>query len=232
MRSDFLAFSAAWVVGTLDSVFAEDFKNRKWHQLLAGGQGGALDLNVNAAPAAAAPTITRLDLNKRAVFLRTVAVRDLNGADRSLGLGGDVDMYARITVNNQEYTEAMQLDRESIRPAWTTMRFVDADLPVVIVHYELWDEDGALRGGDDHLDIHPDGRFKDLDFLFNMNTRQLGGQGIEGVFDSPARLFVTQGKDSDRAQVQFFVTVKTLARTGTLRPLPFPLPRPLPPVIR
>lgn len=232
VRSDFLAFSARWVALTLDSVFSEDFKNRKWHQLLAGGGGGALDLNVNAAPGAAVPAMTRLALNKRAVFLRTVAVRDLNGADRTLGLGGDVDMYARITVNNQEYTEAMQLDRESIQPAWTTMRFVDADLPLVIVHYELWDEDGVLRGGDDHLDIHSDGRFKDLDFLFNMTTRQVGGLGIEGVFDSPARLFTTQGKDSDRARLQFFITVRTLARTGTLRPPRFPPTQPLPPVVR
>ena len=72
----------------------------------------------------------------------------------------------------------------------------------------------------------------DLDFLFNLNTRRAGGPGTDGVFDSPTRLFRTQGKDADRARLEFFVTVKTLARTGTPRPLPFAPPRPLPPVAR
>lgn len=162
--------------------------------------------------------MARLALNKRAVFLRTVAARDLGGADRTLGLGGDADLYARITVNNQEFVEAMQLDRESIRPAWTTLRFVDADLPVVAVHYELWDEDGPGRGDDEHLDVHPDGRFRNLDFFYNLNTHRLGGIGIDGVFDSPARPLVTRGTADDRARLTLFVTTKTLARTTVRRP--------------
>jgi hypothetical protein len=232
VRSDFIAFSANWVALTLDSVFAEDFKNREWHRLLAGGLRGALDLNVDAPPPAPAPAIARMTLNKRAVLLRTVAARDQNGADRTLGLGGAADLYARITVNNQEFVEAMQLDKESIRPAWTTIKFVDAGLTSVAVHYELWDEDGVLRGGDDHLDIHPDTRFSDLDFLYNVATHQLGGIGIEGVFDGPARLLVMQGTASDRAQVELYVTTRTLAGSGVRRP-PGGVVSPLtPPVVR
>ena len=233
VRSDFLAFSATWVALTLDSVFSEDFKNRKWHQLLAGGLRGALDLNVNAPPPAAAPAIARFALNKRAVFLKTVSVRDLNGADRTFGLGGDADMYARITVANQEFVEAMQLDKSFIRPAWTTIKFVDADLPVAIVHYELWDEDGVGRGGDDHLDIHTDGRFKDLDFLYNMNTHQMGGIGIEGSFDAPASPFIMQGTADDRARLEFFITTRTLAKTTPRRfPLPGDVLTPVTPPVR
>ncbi|PNY81520.1 hypothetical protein [Deinococcus koreensis] len=227
VRKDFLAYAATWVAFTLDSVFVEDFKNRRWHQLLSGGLRGALDLNVNAPPPSPAPSVARVGLNKRAVFLRTVAVRDLNGADKRLGLGSDADMFARIKVQNQEFIEAMQLDRESIRPAWTTIRFIDADIPTVIVHYELWDED-LPYSGDEHLDVHPDGRFKDLDFFYNMNTHQMGGIGIEGVFDSAARPFTTQGTADDRARLQFFVTTKTLART-VVRPFQPPV-GPLPPI--
>ena len=36
----FLKFSAGWIVGTRDSDFVEDFKNRHWHQLLSGGLRG------------------------------------------------------------------------------------------------------------------------------------------------------------------------------------------------
>ena len=220
-RSDFYAFTVAWVAFTLDSIFLEDFKNRKWHQLLAGGLRGALDLNVDAPPPVPAPAVASVALNKRAVFLKTVSVRDLNGADRRLGLGGDADMYARVTLNNQQFVEAMQLDKSSIRPTWTTIKFVDAGIGTVTVHYELWDEDGAGRGDDEHLDVHADGRFKDLDFFYNVNTRQLGGLGIEGVFDTPARLFGMQGTDEDRARLEFFITTRTLAKTTPRR---FPSP--------
>ncbi|GHF50828.1 hypothetical protein HNQ07_002982 [Deinococcus metalli] len=219
VRTDFLGFSAKWVALTLDSVFEEDFKTRKWHQLLAGGLRGALDLNVNAPPPAPAPAVARVALNKRAVVLRTVSARDLNNADGVFGVGGNADMYARIRVQNQEFIEAMQLDRESIRPAWTTIRFIDADIPFVSVHYELWDEDGVLNGDDEHLDVHPDGRFKNLDFLFNMTTHRVGGIGLDGVFDSDARLLTIQGTASDRARIQFFITSRTLART-VIRPFP------------
>ena len=215
VRTDFLKFSAGWVLFTLDSVFVEDFKNRKWHQLLAGGLRGALDLNMNAAPPAPAPAVARFPINKRAVFVRTVAVKDLNDADT---WAGSADFYAKITVANQQFIEAMQLDKGSITPAWTTIKFVDADLPTTAIHYELWDEDGGLTGDDDHIDVHPDSRFKDLDFLYNLNTHQMGGIGIEGVFDAPERLLTVQGKSSDRARLQFFVTTKTLAVTRPCRP--------------
>ena len=194
VRSDFYTFTVAWAAFTLDSVFLEDFKNRKWDQLLAGGLRGALDLNVDAPPPA--PALAGVVLNKRAVFLKTVSVRDLNGVDRCLGLG-DADMYARVMLNNQQFVEAMQLDKSSVRPTWTTIKFIDATIDVVTVHYELWDED------DEHLDVNADGRFKDLDFFYNVNTCQLGGLGIKGVFDTPARLFGMQGIDEDRARLEF-----------------------------
>lgn len=232
VRKDFLAFAATWVAFTLDSVFVEDIWNRKWHQLLAGGLRGALDLTVDAPPPAApppaaAPAVTRLAPHKRAVFLRTVAARDLNGADQRPGLGSDADMFARIRVQNQEFVEAIQLDEGSIRPAWTTIRFIDADVPIVAVHYERWDEDQPC-GGDEHLDVHPDRRFRDLDFLYTMDTHQMSG--IVGIFGSAAWPFTTRGTASNRARLPFSVTTKTLART-VVRPFRPPV-EPVPPILR
>jgi hypothetical protein len=208
-RTDFYPFAAAWTGLTLDSIFVEDFKNRKWHQLLSGGQGGALDLSVNAPPPTPAPVILPLAIHKKAVFLRTVQVRDLNKVDSVVGIGGNADFFARVTINNQQFTETMQLDQATIRPSWTTIRFVDDTLTSVSVHYELWDED-SMR--DDHLDIHSDTRFTDLDFFLNTNTHQLGGNGVEGVFDSPSRLWTSQGTSENRAELQFFITTRTLAK--------------------
>lgn len=213
VRKDFLTFGAYWTGFTLDSVFVEDFKNRQWHQLLSGGLRGSLDLGLNTPPPTPAPPVARFVLNKKAVFLRTVLARDLNGADKRLGIGTSADLYARITVGNQEFTEAMQLDQNEIRPAWTTIKFLDAGLSTTAVHYELWDEDQP-SSSDEHLDIHPAGNQQNLDFLYNLNTHQIGGVGLEGVFDSPGRLLTMQGTAEDRGRVQFFITTKTLAQTG------------------
>ena len=211
-RIDFIPFAAGWIALTLDSVFVEDFKNRHWHQLLSGGLGGALDLGVNAPPPTPAPPVVTLAINKKAIFLRTVQAQDLNNADGiPVAGGGNADLFAKITINNQLFIETMQLDHPTTRPGWTTIKFIDDKMTSAIVHYELWDED---TDNDDHLDIHPDARFPDLDFLFNTTTHQMGGNGIEGVFDSPGRLWVSRGTNSDRAELQFFITTKTLAKVS------------------
>jgi hypothetical protein len=125
-----------------------------------------------------------------------------------LGVGGRANLFARVTIDNQQFVEAMQLDKETIRPDWTTIKFVGDTVGSTTAHYELWDEDTA---SDDRLDIHPDKRFENLDFFYNVTTHQMGGIGIEGIFGRPTQLFTTRGTNSDRAEVQFYITTKTLA---------------------
>jgi hypothetical protein len=218
---DFIPFSAGWIALTLDSIFVEDFKNRHWHQLLSGGLNDALDLGVNAPPSSPAPAIARISLHKKAVYLRTLFVKDINNVDSVLGIGGNADFFAKITIQNQMFTEAMQLDKPTIRPVWTTIKFVPDDQTSAIVHYELWDEDTV---NDDHLDISPLDRpgarqgdvDYNLDFFYNMTTHQMGGIDIEGVFDSPNQLFVRKGTAKNRAEVQFYITTKTLAEPASI----------------
>jgi hypothetical protein len=205
----FSSFSAAWIAFTQDSIFVEDFKNRKWHQLLSGGLNGALDLGVNAPPSTPVPSVAFMPMNKKAIFLKTVSVRDLNRADRAPS--GDADMYAKISIGNQLFVEAMQLNKKYVEPAWTTIKFVEDTNVVMPVHYELWDEDGGITGGDDHLDIRP-GSSKNLDFVYNLNTHQISDVGIKGIYDKPSQLFTSRGTDKNRAELQFYITTKTLAK--------------------
>jgi hypothetical protein len=207
-KPSFVKFSAAWIGFTLDSIFVEDFKNRKWHQLLSGGLNGALDLGVNAPPSTPVPSIAFMPMNKKAIFLKTVSARDLNRADSVLS---GADMYAKISIGNQLFVEAMQLNQKYIQPAWTTIKFVEATDVVMPVHYELWDEDEGLTGGDDHLDIRP-GSSKNLDFVYNLNTHQISDVGINGIYDKPSQLFTSRGTDKNRAELQFYITTKTLAK--------------------
>lgn len=205
-RGLFIAFSAAWIAGTSDSNFVEDFKDRHWHQLLSGGLRGSLDLGVNQAPPSPAPPITVFPINKRAVFLKTVSVKDLDNIDPVPF--DDADFYAKVTINNQQFIEPTQNGKDNLTPPWITMKFVDAGQNTSIVHYEIWDED--TTSGDDHLDINPRKGQGNLDFAYNMNTRRAGGIGIDGVFDNPASLLISRGTPGDHAEVRMYITTRTL----------------------
>jgi len=202
----FVAFSAGWIAGTTDSDFVEDFKNRHWHQLLSGGLRGSLDLGVNQPPPSSAPQMTIFPISKRAVFLKTVSVKDLDNIDPAPY--DDADFYAKIGINNQTFIESCQNGRDNLSPPWITMKFVDAAIPVVAIHYELWDED--TTSGDDHLDIERRNGLPNLDFLYNMNTHRVGTIGIDGVYDSTSRLLVTRGTPGDHAEVKMYITTRTL----------------------
>ncbi|RYG88894.1 MAG: hypothetical protein EON58_19675, partial [Alphaproteobacteria bacterium] len=113
-RASFVAFTSTWIVGTTDSDFVEDFKNRSWHKLLSGGLQGSLDLNVNQQPPSPAPPMTVFPIQKNAVFLKTVSVKDLDGIDPLPG--DDADFYAKIGIHNQTFVEATQNGRENLSP--------------------------------------------------------------------------------------------------------------------
>lgn len=212
----FATFTAAWILGTTDSDFVEDFKNRSWHKLLSGGLRGSLDLGVNQPPPSPAPPITIFPIKKSAIFLKTVSVKDLDGIDPLPT--DDADFYAKVGIANQTFIEATQNGHDTLTPPWITMKFVDAGTPFTAIHYELWDED--TTSGDDHLDIEPRKGVTNLDFLYNLNTRRSNGIGIDGVFDNPSSLLVSRGTPGDHAEVKMYITTRTLG----------PAPRALPEV--
>jgi hypothetical protein len=177
-----------------------------------------LDIGVNQAPPLPAPQMTILPINKRAVFLKTVSVKDLDNIDPAPY--DDADFYAKIEINNQRFIESCQNGRDNLSPPWITMKFVDAGIPVVAIHYEVWDED--TTSDDDRLDIERRNGLPHLDFLYNMNTHRSGGIGIDGVFDRPSRLLVSRGTPGDHAEVKMYITTRTLGpaprRFGELSP--------------
>jgi hypothetical protein len=209
--AEFAAFATRWTSAT-DSRFVKEFKVRGIHRLLING------LTSNGAkisqPPTPVPTVPKIALNQRAIIVKTVQVAEKNDVgllESKIDPGGKADFYAKITVAGQTFVEAMQLDKSSVSPAWTTIKFVPSSTAQVPIRYELWDEDGGVRGDDDHCDINPTKGVRDLNFNFVVSSHNNTGN-ITGVHDSPTKTVTSEGNkpDSDRARVQFYVTERPL----------------------
>lgn len=206
-RADFLTFSAGWIAKP-DGRFVSEFKDKKTYLLLSKGLTG------NTPPTTAVPTVPRLPLTHRAILLKTLSVAEKNDVgffETKIDPLGKADFYAQITVAGQTFTEAMQLDKASISPAWQTVKFVRNTATQIPIRYQLWDEDGVLRGGDDHIDINSRSKVRDLNFSFAVGSHNLSGD-VSGVHDRSTNPVKTNGAkpDNNRAVLQFYVTDRPL----------------------
>lgn len=211
-RSEFLAFAAAWVAKP-DGRFVSEFKDKKTYRLLSNGLTG------NTPPTTAVPVVPKLATNHRAVIVRTLKVSekgDVGTFETKIDPLGKADFFARITVAGQTFVEAMQLDRSSVTPAWTTIKFIPNSLAQVPIRYQLWDEDGVGRGDDDHVDINPRTGTRDLNLTFVVNTHNLSGD-VTGIYDAQVNPVNIAGAkpDGDRGVLQFYVTERSLQPAPT-----------------
>jgi hypothetical protein len=207
--AEFVAFAARWTASP-DSRFVKEFKVRGIQRLLINGlTGNGTTIN---PPPSAVPTIPKIALNQKAIIVKTTNVKEdsVGLFELKIDPGGKADFYSKITVAGQTFVETMQLDKSNVSPAWTTVKFVPSTTTQVPIRYELWDEDGAFSGDDDHCDINSAKGKRDLNFNFNVSSHNNTGD-ITGVHDSPANAVISKGSgDKDRAIVQFFVTEKSL----------------------
>ena len=211
-NADFAAFVARWTAGR-DSIYVDHFKEKGWFRELFPG----LDGKSGTVPVA--PKVQARSMNKVAVIVRTLAVNELPVGlfESRIDTGGDADFYARVTVQNRSYLEAMQLDDAHVNPDWQTIALINPNTSTVPIQYELWDEDGGVRGDDDVVDINP-GVGDVLSFQLNPATQSLSGD-VRGVHNSEAKAFTRRGNDGDRAKVRLYVTTK-----GLFRPTNFAAP--------
>jgi hypothetical protein len=206
-RSEFITFSAKWI-SKPDGRFISEFKDKKTYLLLNKG------LAINTPSPVIIPGIPRLPIAHRAVLVKTLKVSEKNDVgtfETRIDPAGKADFYAKITVAGQEFIEAMQIDRSSITPDWTTIKFIPNTAATVPIRYQLWDEDGVGRGDDDQADINPRKGVRDLNFSLTISNHSLSGD-VAGVFDRATNPVYTIGKksDSDRAVLEFYVTERPL----------------------
>lgn len=198
-NTEFLAFTTMWTASP-DSIFVDHFKEDRWFESLIVG------LDSGRAPTQPVPDIRSVLMDKKAVIVRSLSVKedDTRFFERAIDPGGEPDFYASITIAGQRFIEAMQLERASIRPSWTSIKFVDSSETTIPIQYELWDEDGGTGGDDDLCDIYP-GTGYTLDFSLNTDSLSLSGD-VQGIHNSAETVVISKGNASDRAEVSFFVT--------------------------
>jgi hypothetical protein len=200
-RADFLTFSAVWVARPAGR-FVSEFRDKKTYLLLSNGLTG------DTPATTPIPNIPKLNPNQRAIVLKTLSVSgEPNGGFSGIDPFGPADFYAKISIWGQTFTEAMQLDKSTITPNWTSIRFVPTSIAQVPITYQLWDED-LPSSDDDDIDINPTGS-QDLNFSFDVGSHNLSGD-LTGVHDTVAKQVTASGTRSDRGTVKFYVTERSL----------------------
>ena len=90
-----------------------------------------------------------------------------------------------MTVNGQEFVEAMRLHDDAPDLPWTTVKFIPSSAPSAPIRYELWNEGGVVSGPDRPYAINPQVARKHLEFTFQIATHACSGD-VSGVHDGPA----------------------------------------------
>lgn len=135
-------------------------------------------------------------------------VEELECVDETLWwCGSSGDYYTRIVIDGEEFVSDPIDDDADISPGWNFRRMVMD--PSASVRIEIWDSDGFLRFGDDHVDI-TGGEGRNLGLTVNLS----GGCSVSGgVSGNCGTTLTTAGTSDDRARVRFRVDV-TPVRLG------------------
>lgn len=202
-KADLVPFIAKWTASS-DSIFVDHFKKDRWFTELNPGLGEPSSSPANV------PNVKPLPVNKQAIIVRTISVEEdtVGFLEPKVDTAGEADFYAKITVDGQSFIESAQIDQKAIQPDWTTIKFIDRNRASIPIRYELWDEDGGIRGGDDRIDINPNtGYF--LNFFLDTRSTALSGE-VQGVHNTAETAVRTTGNEKDRAKLQYFVTARPL----------------------
>lgn len=200
--AEFGSFMASYMAGR-DSRFAQFISVDKIDLELSKGLANP------TAPSVPVPAVAPWKaLEQLAVSVRTNLVSEAETGtwetriDGALA-GGDPDFYAMVTVDGLTFVEAMQADKQSIRPYWNTLRFVPKSQGASAVRYVLYDEDASV---DDSCDVNPIQGVTDLKFTLDLRTGLIQGS------NPPSSNLSSTGRrpDADRAQVMLTTRVVAL----------------------
>lgn len=131
-------------------------------------------------------------------------VEELECVDETLWwCGSDGDFYAKVEIDGASFQSSEISDDADISPNWTFRREVTAGS--VSIRIEIWDSDGGLRFGDDHVDITSGGG-RNLNLTLNVGACSITGD----LSGSCATTLQSSGTSDDRARVSFRIDVAPL----------------------
>jgi hypothetical protein len=128
-------------------------------------------------------------------------VKQIDNLDRGTPLGKNrADFYANVTINGV-LTQTEKYATDNGDPDWRIM--LDTTKRINTIKIALWDDDGGLSGNDDHTDINPSNRTKDITFTYDRYTGKIRGD-VKGHFND---VLVSKGmNDEYKAQISFRIT--------------------------
>lgn len=126
-------------------------------------------------------------------------IKMIDNVDANIFTADRADLYAVVIVNDLQYkTKIMAMDYGA--PRWEIPLPTNAER--VDVKIRLFDQDGGLEGGDDHIDVSRGADKKDVIFTYFPWRRELYGD-VNGRL---GQQFYTRGLfDGDKAHMWFSV---------------------------
>lgn len=145
------------------------------------------------------------------VKVKTIIER-VRGLDNMEGpFGGDPDFYAVVSVDGQEFDNKANAieDNNDIRPNWEFSKTVDFNKGSIPITIDIYDEDGGLRGDDDHVDVKP-GSGRKLRLSLDMSACLTGStSAVSGdVTGACQTTIIVEGNGDDRAMLWFRIEVE------------------------
>jgi hypothetical protein len=205
----FDVFSSKWI-GKKSSLFVKQIADRKLQKRLVEHLYSESAVSLSAVPPL--PGIRRFSLRRRAVLVRTTLIKEKGDEGRlELGIdpGGKPDFYAVITIGQQEYGDRVLQNQKEFSNPWFEIHFVEGNTATVPIAIAVWDEDDLDPDGDykdNHIDINPLPKKRDLEFVLRLRDDQLSGD-ITGMHNSASTAFTIGGgkPDNKRAVITAYV---------------------------
>ncbi len=173
------------------------------HSAMLGGEGGAILGSVAGAGVLILSLVgvAPQSLAEDEVTVTIERVEQLECVDETLWwCGSDGDFYAKVVIDGTSSESSPIDDDADISPNWAFRKTVTS--ASIGIRLEIWDSDGGLRFGDDHVDITPGGG-RSLDLTLNVASCTISG----GVSGSCGTTLVSSGTSDDRAGVRFRIDV-------------------------
>ena len=185
--------TTAVAVALVGAAFAQDVRDYKWradvnnHGWMIGTTG-----SWSGRPMRLVPT--------KWVTIHINHVAQIDNVDQGDPLGRNrADFFTMIWVDGQVY-KSRNFSRDDGDPNWVLRAPVTGD--TTNVRIRLWDDDDGLEQRDDHIDINPAGKAKDLILTYNAATKE-----ISGDVTGKAGEWITSsgGGDDDRGKIGFTI---------------------------
>jgi hypothetical protein len=146
--------------------------------------------------------MNQIGLNNKlplAAKIANVRIRRVHAID-GLDLGSAADFYSRITIDGNTVRTPTVMNQDDASPNWLST--ISSTANPIHIKIEVYDQDDALSGPDDHCDINPTSA-RDLDLYYNVATGAITG---DATGTAGTEIHSVGAGNDNRAEVWFTIS--------------------------